>query len=491
VRQSLANGLPVASFFPVSTSLVECSLEERLVACRRLAAESLDSPRRFWLREAGLLDWVRPPDEAFVGEMKQGDVSWFSGGLLNGAWNAVDRHAVSSPERTALVWARPEGDVVSWTFRELRQASSRMAQVLLSQGVRWGDRVVGHLPETPTLAMLHLGCARIGAVPVAVPVRTGGALGRVLRATRARVLVTADEAPLPEGRLPLWERVEDLLGGLGRVESVLVERRTGAPVSLVYGRDQDLGTALVRARPTCALRPCDGEDPLLLVPGLEDGPPVVHGLAGFVLCAALGLREAAGIGPGAQVLCTEGFSGPRIDVLWGTWVLGGALVFDERGDGAHRPRALGVTHLFGPRGALAAAGPGVLGASLDGSDASVAPVWTPEGGGMLSARFGDLGGTSLFGVDPVLVDVMGRRAGGPGSEGELCVKRSWPAQPRSLEQDHAGYVAQRLERFPGLYRTGLRCRQLSDGALAATGLAPLAGVAPSNVFPIEGPIGRA
>src|SRR6478672_3280693 len=142
----------------VSSSLVECSLEERLEACRRLAVESLESPRRFWLREAGL-----------------------------------------------LVWARAEGDVVSWSFRELRQTSARMAQVLLSQGVRWGDRVVGHLPETPTLAMLHLGCARIGAVPVVVPARSGGALGRVLRATRARVLVTADEAPTPEGRLPLWD----------------------------------------------------------------------------------------------------------------------------------------------------------------------------------------------------------------------------------------------------------------------------------------------
>lgn len=479
------------SLLIVSSSLVECSLEERLEACRRLAVESLESPRRFWLREAGLLDWVRPPDEAFVGEMKLGDVSWFGGGLLNAAWNAVDRHAVTAPERTALVWARAEGDVVSWSFRELRQTSARMAQVLLSQGVRWGDRVVGHLPETPTLAMFHLGCARIGAVPVVVPARSGGALGRVLRATRARVLVTADEAPTPEGRLPLWERVEDLLGGLGRVESVLVERRTGAAVSLVYGRDQDLGGALLRARPTCSLRPCDGDDPLLLVPGLEDGPPVVQGLAGFLLCSALGLREVAGVGPGAQVLCTEGFSGPRVDVLWGSWVLGAALVFDERGDGAHRPRALGATHLFGPRTALAAAGPGVLGVSLDGSDAAVAPVWSPEGGGMLTARFGDLGGTPLFGVDPVLVDMFERRAGGTGAEKELCVKRSWPAQPRSAEQDHQGFLSQRLERFPGLYRTGLRCRQLPDGSLATTGLVTLTTPSPSNVYPLEGPIGRA
>jgi acetyl-CoA synthetase len=479
------------SLLSVSSSLVECSLEERLQGCRRLGVESLESPRRFWLREAGLLDWVRPPDEAFVGEMKLGDVSWFAGGLLNAAWNAVDRHAVTSPERTALVWARAEGDVVTWSFRELRQASARMAQVLLSQGVRWGDRVVGHLPETPTLAMLHLGCARIGAVPVVVPAGSGAALGRVLRATRARVLVTADEAPSPAGRVPLWDRVEDLLGGLGRVESVLVERRTGAAISLVYGRDQDLGAALQRARPTCAVRPCDGDDPLLLVPGAEDGPPVVHGTAGFLLCSALGLREAAGVGPGAQVLCTEGFSGPRVDVLWGSWVLGAALVFDERGDGAHRPRALGVTHLIGPRTALAAAGPGVLGVSLDGSDAAVAPVWSADGGGMLTARFGDLGGTALFGIDPELVDMLGRRASGTAAEGELCVKRSWPAQPRSAEQEHQGFVSQRLERFPGLYRTGLRCRELADGSLATTGLAPLAAQSPSNVYPLEGPIGRA
>jgi acyl-coenzyme A synthetase/AMP-(fatty) acid ligase len=91
----------------------------------------------------------------------------------------------------------------------------------------------------------------------------------------------------------------------------------------------------------------------------------------------------------------------------------------------------------------------VLAASLDGSDAAVAPVWSPEGGGMLTARFGDLGGTPLFGIDPVLVDMVGRRASGSGAEGELCVKRSWPAQPRSAEQDHQGFLSQRLERFPG------------------------------------------
>jgi acetyl-CoA synthetase len=110
---------------------------------------------------------------------------------------------------------------------------------------------------------------------------------------------------------------------------------------------------------------------------------------------------------------------------------------------------------------------------------------------MLTARFGDLGGTPLFGIDPVLVDMVGRRASGSGAEGELCVKRSWPAQPRSAEQDHQGFLSQRLERFPGLYRTGLRCRELADGSFATTGLVRLTAPSTSNVYPLEGPIGRA
>jgi acetyl-CoA synthetase len=471
---------------------VECSLEDRLRACRQLYAESLRESGRFWQQEAMLLDWLRPPTEAFRGDLRRGDVSWFSGGLLSPAWNAVDRHAVDSPDRTALLWARAEGDIVPWSFSLLRQESARMAQVLLSHGVRWGDRVVAYLPETPILAMLFVGCARIGAVPVAVPTTaSSGQLERVLRATRARVLLTTDEAPRPDGPLPVWEQVEEALGGLGRVEAVLVERRTRAPISLVYGRDHDLALALSRSRPTCPMRSCDAEDPLLLVAATEDAPPVVHAIGGFLVASALGLREVVGVGSETRLLCTEGFAGPRIDVLWGTWVLGGALVFDERGDAPTRPRALGLTHLVGTRGALAAAGPEVLGITVEGSEAAIAPLWSLDGSGMLAVRFGDLGGTPLFGVDPVLVDTDGRRLDAAGVDGELCVRRSWPAQPRSFEHDHARFVLERLERFPGLLRTGRRCRRLSDGSLVEIGQPSFEPSPPDNVFPLEGPIGRA
>jgi acyl-coenzyme A synthetase/AMP-(fatty) acid ligase len=110
---------------------------------------------------------------------------------------------------------------------------------------------------------------------------------------------------------------------------------------------------------------------------------------------------------------------------------------------------------------------------------------------MLAVRFGNLGGTPLFGVDPVLVDTDGRQLDAPSVEGELCVRRSWPAQPRSLEHDHARFVLERLERFPGLFRTGRRCRRLSDGTLVEIGPASFEPGHPHNVFALEGPIGRA
>jgi len=80
---------------------------------------------------------------------------------------------------------------------------------------------------------------------------------------------------------------------------------------------------------------------------------------------------------------------------------------------------------------------------------------------------------------------------GSDADAELCVRRAWPSQPRTAEQDHAGFVAQRLEHFPGLYRTGQRCRLLDDGSLLWTGLAATARPSASNLFPLEGPIGRA
>lgn len=487
-----------------SSSASRPALTARLAQCQLLHAESLTQPEQFWRREASALEWVRPPQVCFEGDLAAGDVSWFADGLLNVTLSCVDRHARSSPDTPALVWLRAEGDVETLSYRVLRQQMCRMSNVLLAHGVRPGDRVAVYLPVGVPLVVALLACARVGAVHFAVPAQTEPDwLRRALRLARVKVLVTANEAEVEQERIPLWERTDEALNGLGRVEAVLVHWRTAARVPLAYARDHDLDRALGLARPTCMPALVHGEDALLLASaGSDEGPrPVVHAAAGFVLQALLAQREALGLGPGDRVLCRTERSGPRTDVLYGALALGATLVLDERGDAVDRLDALGVTHFIGQTGDVAKAvvvrGPRAtpaLVASSEGVGADMEAVWSSEGGGLLLARWPGVGSSPLFGIDPLLLDARGEPVA-PLAEGELWTRGSWPAQPRTLEGDHARFVDQRLRRVPGLYRTGERCRRLKDGTLVWTGRtvepALVALSTPDELSVRAGPIGRA
>ena len=473
----------------------------QLARCRRLHQESLLRPDDFWRRETSALAWRRAPEQSFVGDFSEGDVSWFGDGELNATVSCVDRHAAVTPEAAALVWLKSEGDVETFNYRSLRQQMCRMANVLLSHGVRPLDRIALYLPVGAPLAVALLACARVGAVPFCVPTQADAPwLRRALRVARARLLVTADEAELHGEKIPLWERADEALNGLGRVEAVLVHRRTGVRVPLAYARDHDLERALALARPTCPPTWVRAEDALLLAAaaGDETARPVLHSTAGFLLCALLVQREALGVRSGDRVLCLDDIRGPRVDVLFGTLALGATLVLDERGSGLESLEALQVTHLLGRASDLHATPTRVEGRTTllmdapEGTAADVHGVWSSEAAGMLLAHWPGAGSTPLFGVDPVVLDARGG-AVLSGAAGELCSRTSWPAQPRTLESDHARFVDQRLRRFPGVYRTMERCQLLPEG-LAWVGRAhepALVALSPSEAAPLSGPLSQA
>ncbi|MEV0341455.1 AMP-binding protein [Nocardia sp. NPDC050713] len=104
--------------------------------------------------------------------------------------------AVSSPDREFLRFA--EG---SWTFGEVHDWTSRLAQRLISEdGVRPGDRVAIMLPNVVQWPIAWL--AILGAGGVAVPVNSSyrrADLEFVLRDSGARLMLTdAEHAPLAE-----------------------------------------------------------------------------------------------------------------------------------------------------------------------------------------------------------------------------------------------------------------------------------------------------
>ena len=53
---------------------------------------------------------------------------------------------------------------IHYSFRELLDKTCQLANVLKTQGVQKGDRVVIYMPMSPLAVASMLACARIGAV---------------------------------------------------------------------------------------------------------------------------------------------------------------------------------------------------------------------------------------------------------------------------------------------------------------------------------------
>ena len=81
---------------------------------------------------------------------------------LNAAEECCDRWCGTG--RVALCWVGEDGRREDWTFDQLRERSSRLANLLAAKGVATGDRVAGLLPRTPELLVTILAAWRLGAV---------------------------------------------------------------------------------------------------------------------------------------------------------------------------------------------------------------------------------------------------------------------------------------------------------------------------------------
>jgi fatty-acyl-CoA synthase len=82
---------------------------------------------------------------------------------VTGTFDYVALHAQLQPAACA---ARDLTTGARWTYREFDQAASQFAALLLRRGIRKGDRVASLAKNRAELILLHLGCARIGAIYV-------------------------------------------------------------------------------------------------------------------------------------------------------------------------------------------------------------------------------------------------------------------------------------------------------------------------------------
>lgn len=122
----------------------------------------------FWQQEAQHLHWQQ--DFTSVVEAIDGGprCRWFNAGLTNLSYNALDRHLAEKGDRCAIIQCDYRGETQRLSYRELWQQVNALSHLMISWGIRQGDRVMIVLPMTPQVAVAMLACARLGAVHVVV-----------------------------------------------------------------------------------------------------------------------------------------------------------------------------------------------------------------------------------------------------------------------------------------------------------------------------------
>ena len=106
---------------------------------KEMYARSMSDPNGFWAEQAKRLDWMKSPTKIENTSFAPGNISikWFEDGVLNAAYNCIDRHLAKRADQTAIIW---EGDDPSQskhiTYRQLHDEVCRMANILRTRNAR-------------------------------------------------------------------------------------------------------------------------------------------------------------------------------------------------------------------------------------------------------------------------------------------------------------------------------------------------------------------
>jgi propionyl-CoA synthetase len=228
---------------------------------------SVTDPDGFWADAAKAIDWYRQPS-VVLDSSNVPFYRWFTDGVLNTCFNALDRHvAAGRADQAALIYDSPvTGTKQSVTYQQLLDEVARFAGVLRQLGVDAGDRVVIYMPMVPEAVVAMLACARIGAVHSVVfggfaanelALRIDDATPKVIVSSSCGIEV----ARVVEYK-PILDRAIELSEHKPRACVILQRPQTTA--ALVPGRDLDWGQAIADAEPTECV-PVAATDPLYIL----------------------------------------------------------------------------------------------------------------------------------------------------------------------------------------------------------------------------------
>jgi acetyl-CoA synthetase len=223
-------------------------------------------PEGFWAEQAGALAWDQKWDQV-LDWSNPPFAKWFAGGKLNVSYNCVDRHVeAGNGDRVAFHWRGEEGEERDVTYADLHRDVQRFANALKDRGIGAGDIVGIFLPMIPEVVVAMLACARIGAPHNLV---FGGfspeAVRERMEFSQAKALITVDGARRKGKTAPIKQQVDEVMGNLEHLETIIVVQHTGTDCTMQQGRDFWWHTLMEAAGDECAPEPLDAEHPLYIL----------------------------------------------------------------------------------------------------------------------------------------------------------------------------------------------------------------------------------
>ena len=465
-------------------------------------------PEAFWGAIASQFEWHQKWDKTLEYDFHKPEVKWFLGGKVNITENCLDRHLITQPDQTAIIFEPndPKEAAQHISYKELHSRVCQVANMLKANGAKKGDRICLYLPMVPELAITVLACARIGAIhSVVFAGFSAAALAARINDADCSLLVTADGGFRGAKVTPLKDIADDALTHCSTIKTSIVLKRTGQEVAW---NDIDVWwhEALEGVDDNCPAEIMDSEDPLfILYTSGSTGKPkgMVHTCGGYMVYTAYSFQNVfqykkgdiywctADIGwitghsyivygplaVGATTLMFEGVpSYPAYDRFWEVCAKHKVNQFYTAPTAIRalqkHPVDLVNKHDLSSLKVLGSVGEPINAEAWHWYDDHVGKNKCPIVDTWLQTETGGILITSLAGVtaqkptyatlpmpgiQAVLLDHEGNELAGE-NEGILAIKHPWPSIARTIWGDHERYKNVYFSAYPGYYFPG-------DGAL--------------------------
>ncbi|MGZ4837807.1 MAG: acetate--CoA ligase [Terriglobales bacterium] len=498
--------------FPPPPEFVQQAYIKSMAEYEKMYKESIEDPEKFWAGIAKELHWFKPWNTVL--EWNAPWAKWFSGGEINLSYNCLDYQIQKGKgAKTALIWeGEPTGEIRKLTYQELLAEVSKFANALKKLGVKKGDRVAIYMGMCPELPIAMLACARIGAPhSVVFGGFSSNALVDRITDSQAVAVITQDGSYRRGAEVKLKPAVDEALESCPSVKSVIVNKRTGTPVTMKAGRDHWMQELMKDASPNCPAEPLEAEHPLyILYTSGTTGKPkgVVHTTGGYSVYTYIttkwifDLKDSdiywctADIGwvtghsyivygplqNGGTTLMYEGAPNtPQPDRFWDIvdrhkvnilYTAPTAIrTFIKWGEDWPRKHKMQSLRLLGTVGEPINPEAWMWYREVIGRDrCPIVDTWwqTETGGIMITPLPGAIptkpGSATkpFFGIVPDVVTMDGKSVP-EGSGGFLVIKKPWPGMLRTVYGDPDRYVQNYWSQIPGIYFTGDGARKDKDG----------------------------